>query len=67
MDWLIDDYTCVETARTRLASGEEYLRYTKPDDRTYDGLLSLLYTWVAWSLLRRDDEYGSAVFVGDLA
>ena len=67
MDWLVSDYTSVETERTRLASGEEYLRYTKPDDRTYDGLLSMLYTWVAWSLLRRDTERGAAFSEGGLA
>ena len=66
IEWIIDQYTCVETKTTRLSSGEEHLIYTKPEESQYDGLLANIYKTLAFQLWKKKREFKGTMSTGTL-
>ncbi len=50
VDWIVDQFTCIEGESVNLQSGKKYVRYTHPPESPDDALHASIYAYLAWLL-----------------
>lgn len=48
VDWIVDQFTCIEGESVDLQSGKKYVRYTHPPESPDDALHACIYAYLAW-------------------
>jgi hypothetical protein len=48
IEWIIDQFTCIESVTTSLQSGQDYTRYIHDNEQPDDALHACIYAYVAW-------------------
>jgi hypothetical protein len=48
VDWIVDQFTCIEGESVSLQSGKKYVRYTHPPESPDDALHASIYAYLAW-------------------
>ncbi len=48
VDWIVDQFTCIEGESVNLQSGKKYVRYTHPPESPDDALHACIYAYMAW-------------------
>ncbi|MGI0008513.1 MAG: hypothetical protein ACRD92_02725 [Nitrosopumilaceae archaeon] len=50
VEWLIDQFTCIEAESISLPSGKKYVKYIHPEESPDDALHACIYAYLAWSV-----------------
>jgi hypothetical protein len=48
IEWIIDQFTCIEAETTSLQSGQDYTKYFHDNEQPDDALHACIYAYVAW-------------------
>jgi len=48
VDWITDQFTCIEGESVTLQSGKKYVRYAHPPESSDDALHASIYAYLAW-------------------
>lgn len=54
VDWIVDQFTCIEGESVDLSSGKKYVRYDHPTGSLDDALHACNYAYLAWSLQEKN-------------
>ncbi len=55
VDWIVDQFTCIEGESVDLSSGKKYVRYDHPPGSFDDALHACTYAYLAW-LMQKGNE-----------
>jgi hypothetical protein len=56
IEWIIDQFTCIESETISLRSGQDYTRYFHDNEQPDDALHACIYAYVAW-LVNKGTEW----------
>jgi Phage terminase large subunit (GpA) len=48
VDWIVDQFTCIEGESVSLSGGKKYVRYIHPPESPDDALHACMYAYLAW-------------------
>jgi hypothetical protein len=49
VDWIVDQFTCIEGESVDLPNGKKYVKYTHPPGSSDDALHACVYAYLAWA------------------
>lgn len=56
IEWIVDQFTCIEGESVALSSGKKYVKYTHPPESPDDALHACIYAYLGW-LMQKESRW----------